>query len=129
MEITFNTDNLKECENIEAIFDIIIKHNIERIKTGIETLESPGIKQISHNISVINLSNLQNSVWSPEYYSQYHQAKLFGDMLKGSQTIKSLKAKLKDAFDTGKIKSGAHYYRINEQTRNWLIEEVFDDEV
>ena len=108
--------NLKEIMAMEEK----VKAAIEELKADIkkETLKvkQPGIKKISDICCTIKFSNLQNNVWSPEYYNQSRQAEYIGKALESVTTLTAFTKKLNDIVEAREVKIGSNRYPINDST-------------
>lgn len=73
-------------------------------------------KPITQNITIIKFSQIQNNVWSPEYYLPSAQAQFIEKALEHIQSAYPFILKLKSIIEDHKVKIGLNFYAINDTT-------------
>lgn len=82
-----------------------------------EIAEEPGVfKPISKNIVIVKFSDLQHSVWSPEYYIPSVQADYVRQELASVTTAHSFVNKMEEMIKKRGVKIGVNFHRFNDTT-------------
>ena len=105
---------------------LVIEQEKQKIVSDIQNCALKNVKSLAPNIIVVKLSQLQNNVWSPDYYIMEKQALYVRQFMSGAKTVTMLMERLKTMIDDGYVKIGTSRYRLNEKTieiiRNHYIE-------
>ena len=121
----------KECTiasilEAERNANLVIEQEKQKIVSDIQNCDLKNVKSLAPNIVVVKLSQLQNNVWSPDYYIMEKQALYVRQFMSGAKTVTMLMERLKTMIDDGYVKIGTSRYRLNEKTieiiRNHYIE-------
>ena len=83
-----------------------------------------GVTRISRNISIVKLSDLQKSIWSPEYYIPAIQSDYVRQYLEKTSTFTTLYNKLNCMVQDRAVKMQSNYYRLNDEVVEILREYI-----
>ncbi len=99
----------------ESITDMLQDLKI-RISYEIEHTPSNNAQVISSNIVVLKLSELQQDIWTSEYYMPSIQAKYITQYLENAVTVHAFVKKIKDMITNKSIKINNNTHLLNDTT-------------
>lgn len=121
--------NTKELLQLEKQIKEMLQEIIDSITDSIKNKPNENIKPISSNpvIFTLRLSEIENNIWSPEYYSSIRQAKVIKTALEGTITVTSLINKLQTIIDNKfVITKSSGKVRLNKYTLQ-ILESVYQE--
>lgn len=108
--------NINDVLEMEKSVEKMISQLKEQIIKEIEETPLKDVKPIASNIVVIRLSQIQNNIWSPEYYIPSVQAQYVDAALSNISTAHSFMKKVDEMIEKRGVKIGVNFHRLNDAT-------------
>ena len=108
--------NLKDIIEQEKIVADMIEQLKKDIVETVGNTSIPGVERINPIVAIVKFSQIQNSVWSAEYYIAEAQAKYIGQALKGITTASAFTKKLTEIIEKKRVCINGNNHAINDTT-------------
>lgn len=108
--------DINDIINLEKNITAQLEWLKSNIVQEIENTPVPGVNHIAPNICTIRFSQLQNNVWSAEYYLPDAQARHVQQALSGIAIISSFLQKLREKIEKKSVRISGNTYPLNNTT-------------
>ena len=100
----------------EKAVEIMIQQLKKDIVNAVGNTPIPGVERISPIVAIVKFSQLQNNVWTAEYYIAEIQAKYIEQTLDGIKTASAFVKKLSEIREKKQVRINGNNYAINDTT-------------
>lgn len=113
--------NLQDILLVEKSINDWLQEVRNAIAKEINETEITGVKRINNFCAVIRFSDLQNNVWTPEYYMPYIQAVYVTTALESAKNAADFTKKIESMIAEKRVKIGQNIHYLNDTTVSILV--------